>query len=464
MQILLKKIKQIPLTRTEHDDFQLWGEPSGIFSIRSAYKLLQQTTLDPSVVLLKKTVSTFSGSALQQRKYGEIYSVLGCLIATVKAYGSGLPGFSTRGQVNSVVVSAVGYGLSGQVDQRTCPVIYFDAAFDQQSFRSATGLIVQAMDGEILAYKSVLHVDVASPFAAEALAGLEMTRRDFKRAVVAVDWPGGNYGQRTKEKKGKEIVGQSSCIGLKDKASGLVYLEVEQGKAGQGRTHGDLILENNMGFNSDGSQPISTGKLILNDSGHLDHIVQSGLTLISQNKNSSLHINPTFEGPIESEGCTSLKFIRVFHEYNQEHKPDLISLIETRVSRGKADLIIAKLGFHYSQLVEAVGFSGGIWIGWKESVGVKVLKNHLQFVLVRITGTSFRQPLLVTFVYASPNQNKRRILWEALQKTILMDGSPWMAIGDFNAIISPSEKKGAGLWGKCTLFLVSLWIPHCCKT
>ncbi|KAH1080302.1 hypothetical protein J1N35_020063 [Gossypium stocksii] len=52
----------------------------------------------------------------------------------------------------------------------------------------------------------------------------------------------------------------------------------------------------------------------------------------------------------------------VFHEYNREHKLDLISLLETRVSCEKADLIIAKLGFNNSHRVEVVDFSGAGWI------------------------------------------------------------------------------------------------------
>lgn len=40
------------------------------------------------------------------------------------------------------------------------------------------------MDGEILAYKSVLHVDVASPFAAEALAGLEVIRLSISMGLT----------------------------------------------------------------------------------------------------------------------------------------------------------------------------------------------------------------------------------------------------------------------------------------
>ncbi|KAK5832639.1 hypothetical protein PVK06_016441 [Gossypium arboreum] len=76
-----------------------------------------------------------------------------------------------------------------------------------------------------------------------------------------------------------------------------------------------------------------------------------------------------------------------------EYKPDIVSLPEPIVSGAKADKIIAKLGFQYSHRVEAIGFSGGVWLGWKDFI-------------------------------------------------------PWMAIGDFNAILAPSEKSGSLIEGR----------------
>lgn len=63
------------------------------------------------------------------------------------------------------------------------------------------------------------------------------------------------------------------------------------------------------------------------------------------------------------QGCANGKFPRIFREYSIEHKLDIVSLIEPKISRNKADKIIAKLGFQHSHRVEAQGFSGGIWIG-----------------------------------------------------------------------------------------------------
>ncbi|KAG8480634.1 hypothetical protein CXB51_025228 [Gossypium anomalum] len=260
--------------------------------------------------------------------------------------------------------------------------------------------------------------------------------------------PGGSYGHRAEGNKGKEIVGLNSFIGLKDKAGGLVHLEVEQGKYGQGNSdHKIIVTESN-------NKPSDSSILSAPLKGHgLENIKRSGRSGRDLNKtiygrggcfkitgNSRVTLTDCMNSmakligeqveTLTDTGCASSKFIRVFHEYNREHKPDLISLIETRVSERKADSIIAKLGFYYSHRVEAVDFSG-----------------------VRISGTSFRQPLLVTFVYTSPNYSKRRPFWKTLQRTIPVDGSPWMAIGDFKAILSPSEKRGGRTHGKrCPFF------------
>ncbi|MBA0556744.1 hypothetical protein Golob_026821, partial [Gossypium lobatum] len=51
--------------------------------------------------------------------------------------------------------------------------VHFDTAFDCQSSRSATGLIVWNEEGGILASQAVIHSDIANPFTTEAYAGLQ---------------------------------------------------------------------------------------------------------------------------------------------------------------------------------------------------------------------------------------------------------------------------------------------------
>ncbi|MBA0846292.1 hypothetical protein Goarm_022880, partial [Gossypium armourianum] len=51
--------------------------------------------------------------------------------------------------------------------------IYFDATFDRRLSRSASGLVVRVLMGEILASKAVMHSAISSPFAVKAHAGLQ---------------------------------------------------------------------------------------------------------------------------------------------------------------------------------------------------------------------------------------------------------------------------------------------------
>ncbi|KAH1046037.1 hypothetical protein J1N35_036821 [Gossypium stocksii] len=69
-------------------------------------------------------------------------------------------------------------------------------------------------------------------------------------------------------------------------------------------------------------------------------------------------------------------------------------------------------GFQFFHRVEAVGFLGAIWIGWKDSVWVEVVHNHPQFILVTVFDTSQYYPFINVFVYSSLDRQKRRMLWE----------------------------------------------------
>ena len=54
----------------------------------------------------------------------------------------------------------------------------------------------------------------------------------------------------------------------------------------------------------------------------------------------------------------------------------MVVLMEPRISGSKADEFIKKCRFHNSHCVEAVGFSGGIWLLWQNVIEVEVLINH----------------------------------------------------------------------------------------
>ncbi|KAA3468407.1 Ribonuclease H-like superfamily protein [Gossypium australe] len=55
-----EKILQIPLAELAHEDLQVWrGELTGEFSVRSAYKLLQESSQDPNDINLQTSTKNF---------------------------------------------------------------------------------------------------------------------------------------------------------------------------------------------------------------------------------------------------------------------------------------------------------------------------------------------------------------------------------------------------------------------
>ena len=131
----------------------------------------------------------------------------------------------------------------------------------------------------------------------------------------------------------------------------------------------------------------------------------------------------------------------------------MVILMEPRISGVKADDFIKKSGFACSHRVEADGFSGGIWLLWRNFIEVEVSINHRQFIHFKIyTNKVFMS--WVTAVYASPNPMLRRQLWCRMENIAFSIQGPWLIEGDFNSILYASEKQGGAdrNSGVCNLF------------
>jgi hypothetical protein len=86
----------------------------------------------------------------------------------------------------------------------------------------------------------------------------------------------------------------------------------------------------------------------------------------------------------------------------------------------------------------------GFQVVWKE----ECMKVELQFKKFQFIHAYF------TPIYASPNDDNRRVLWEDLKNIAASMHSPWMLAGDFNDIASEEEKKGGVVVSirKCNIF------------
>lgn len=112
------------------------------------------------------------------------------------------------------------------------------------------------------------------------------------------------------------------------------------------------------------------------------------------------------------------------------------------------------LGFPRSHHIEVDGFSGGIWLLWKEaSVQVEVVFNKKQFMHTKVLVN--RRSMLLTTVYGRPKASNYSKLWKDIRTLASTIKDLWVLIGNFNAMLSSDEKKEGSslLAGKCKEFV-----------
>ncbi|XP_019172990.1 PREDICTED: uncharacterized protein LOC109168419 [Ipomoea nil] len=133
------------------------------------------------------------------------------------------------------------------------------------------------------------------------------------------------------------------------------------------------------------------------------------------------------------QGAASSGFRRALHMLVRKHEVDVVGLLEPRISGNSADKACKSFGFENWIRVEAVGFSGGIWILWNDGVRVEIVATNPQYILTRI-GKNNKNFGIVSFVYGSPSSCYRKKLWEGLSTDNFHMHEGWLAVGDFNAV------------------------------
>ncbi|XP_028801012.1 uncharacterized protein LOC114756247 [Neltuma alba] len=115
-----------------------------------------------------------------------------------------------------------------------------------------------------------------------------------------------------------------------------------------------------------------------------------------------------------------------------------------KASRVKARDISKKLGFKHCEIVDAIGFRGGLWVAWNnDDIKVSIMETNEQFIHTMIERGSDK--IFVTTVYACPNILIRRSLWPLLRRINPGNEWPWFIRGDFNATLYSNERQSSAL-------------------
>ncbi|KAF7837557.1 reverse transcriptase [Senna tora] len=125
-----------------------------------------------------------------------------------------------------------------------------------------------------------------------------------------------------------------------------------------------------------------------------------------------------------------------------EEVDDDVFTRETKARNKKVEALRRKLKFDNVFVVEAVGKSGGLALFWKNRCVVQILDSCLNFIHTAIEVKGQDNLFLMTFIYGHPEFSDRRHLWPVISNLVSNGDTPWGCIGDFNEILSQSEKDG----------------------
>ncbi|XP_060195145.1 uncharacterized protein LOC132624371 [Lycium barbarum] len=85
---------------------------------------------------------------------------------------------------------------------------------------------------------------------------------------------------------------------------------------------------------------------------------------------------------------------------------------------------------------------GKIWCFWEDTLDCSVTSNSNQQITMNIKQLTTNITFWFTVIYAKTSTRKRKKLWHKLRQNSSQIDGPWAVLGDFNVILSPSEKKG----------------------
>jgi hypothetical protein len=143
-------------------------------------------------------------------------------------------------------------------------------------------------------------------------------------------------------------------------------------------------------------------------------------------------------------GAANTSFYRYCKHYVNDNKPIMVVIVETRCDPNKLRRTFKLLGYDEFTATEVQGYAGGIVVAWKKDyIMVDVCNKSFQYMHLKVKypngGWWFFTP-----IYASPIEDKRRLLWEDLTAISPHITIPWLVAGDFNDIRCMEEKRGGG--------------------
>lgn len=142
-------------------------------------------------------------------------------------------------------------------------------------------------------------------------------------------------------------------------------------------------------------------------------------------------------------GASRPEFITTARELIIRHNPQVLIIMEAKLSFDRATDIANGLLFEDKIIVSTVNHAGGLWVLWNNS-NITLSQVHIsnRGVHAMISYNNGASPFLMSAIYNYPLPHLQVQVWDELNKIANFFNGCWLVIGDFNNILNESEKKG----------------------
>jgi hypothetical protein len=141
-------------------------------------------------------------------------------------------------------------------------------------------------------------------------------------------------------------------------------------------------------------------------------------------------------------GLTRASAIRSLRGNIRLHSPDILFMSETKTLIPHATVILNRLGFFLMSHAPPTGSKGGLLLAWRHGVDLDCFSVSDNTIYAWCYSDPPNKPWLLTCIYGPPERKNKPRFWDSLLAEANNYFGPWMCIGDFNRILSQSEKYG----------------------
>lgn len=120
---------------------------------------------------------------------------------------------------------------------------------------------------------------------------------------------------------------------------------------------------------------------------------------------------------------------------------DFVFISETKCSVANLEPYFAKIGFCNSVGSDALGNSGGLFLGWTNRVDARIIFVDPNVILCNVISSSMVNYYIV-FVYGCPSVQGRASVWDNISTLMNNNKGSTIIVGDLNQVENLTQKLG----------------------